>query len=386
MMNQTMRTILLLFVAMVCVLPRPVAADDPRWEVMPDLPVGVFNAAASVSGDGDRIVVTGGLTGLGQASNVVQTFDINAGAWSTPMTMTHGRHSHAQVTLSDGRVLIAGGETALLRDADAPLVTTIELLPANLASPSTLLTLDDGPMRSPTAHALPDGSAVVIGGARAVVIACDPLRVRKTIELHHGRRDHASAHMPDGRIVIVGGTGRNSIEVLDLDAGVSRLSSVRLPMALDDLGIAVVGPGRAWILCGQESRSGHTTDRTWLLTIEGDSEQLADGPRLDLADGVADHVVLDLGDRILVAGGESERRRVDTELSAAWLLDKSTLSVTRLPDMHDIHDDACGVVIGGRAWIIGGFAVQPAPFGLRMTVPVALRRVERLHLDAAPPP
>ncbi len=378
MKSQTMKVLYFLLLALICVGPRPAPAGEKPWEVMPDLPVGVFNAAASVSRH--RIVVTGGLTGLGQPSNLVQVYDVEAGAWTTPALLAQARHTHAQVTLADGRVLVAGGETAMLRDGQVKQTTSVEVLPVDVGEPSSVLTLTDGRMTGPTAHALADGRAVVIGGARAVVIDADGPVVVKTIALREGRTGHASALLPDGRVVVAAGAGRASIELLDLEAGTSKLLGASLPVALDDLGIAVIDAKRVWIIGGQESRSGNTTDRTWILTLHNTGKsELADGPRLGISAGVADHVVADLGDRVVVAGGESERRGVDQELAAAWLLHKESLTVTPLPDMSTIHDDACAVVLGGHAWVIGGYAVQPAPLGLQMKVPVAVRRMERTN-------
>lgn len=356
-----------------------VVAEEPRWEVMPDLPVGVFNAAAGVSGR--RIVVTGGLTGLGNASNAVQVFDLDGGQWSTPMMLRHPRHSHAQVTLDDGRVLVIGG--ALGENAADLLAKGLALELIDLDDPARheAVFLAGVRMAHPSAHVLDDGSVAIVGGASAVRYVPGEAEPAQVIKLYDGRRDHASVLLPGTRAVVaIGGGGRITIERIDFDAGTSRRVPVRLPFGIDDLAAVALDPARIWIIAGQDSRSGDTLERTWLLELGDTDATLTDGPGLGFAAGVADHVVIDLGERAVIAGGESEQDDRDTELRSAWLLDKATRSITRLPDMHAPHDDAVAVLADGQAWVLGGYAVQAAPFGIGANIPVALQRVERLHL------
>lgn len=228
----------------------------------------------------------------------------------------------------------------------------------------------------------PDQQRIVVTGGRS---ATGPAAVEQTFDLATqtwsiralaqtpplDKGEFAAVTMPDGRRVEIGGR-RNDMIRVDGQA-----LPVRMPFPIDDLAAAALDADRVWIIGGQDSRSGDTTDRTWILNLA--TRTLADGPRLGLDGGVADHVVVDLGDRVVVAGGESQRDGRDTELAAAWLLDKATLTVSRLPDMSIAHDDAAAAMVNGQVWIFGGFAPVETG-GEPLAVPINV--VERLWLES----
>lgn len=361
------------------------AADPPRtqphWETVAPLRFGVFETAATVTGR--HIVVAGGLTQTGQATDLIQIYDAEQDRWSVGAQMPVGRCFQAQARLDDGRVLIVAGRTGEIRNLtklrDAwifdPIGNALEQLPD----------LPDA-AGEPTVHRLDDGRFVVIAGNHAHLLDVPKRTWVHSIPLKAYRRCHASVVLPDGRILIVGGVGRQTLELVDLQAGNSRFAPVQLAQATDDLRAVLLKDGRVMVLGGQMTLSGDTTSRTLLVTVPGigdnpEAWKLEAGPAFDCPAGLAD-MSLAAGDGwCVIVGGESQRQETDRELQLAWRLDTATGSLTRLSSTSVPHDDAAAVYRAGFVYVIGGYYVQSRLAGL-LTYPVATSVVERL---AVPP-
>lgn len=338
-----------------------------QWEQLPDMPLGVFDAA--ISRRGDAVVITGGMMQTATAGDLVQVFDLNTLEWSTPIRLGVGRCMHAQITLPDGRILLAGGYTGqlpgrlqpiddcVLIDLDAGRVETIAPLPS--------------PTAMPTAHLLPDGRVMVIGGNTASIFNPRVNDWDQFIQLRQSRKGHASTLLADGRVFVAGGMHCKTFEIIDPNTdgvasknkGVSRMLRARLPMPVDDLELVLLPDQRVWIIGGQSCQNGDTTDRSWLVDLsDPEFSQLQEGPRLGIAGGMADHCVAEIGSWIVVAGGESQQKRQDTELNLARLLDARTLSVWALPPLGQPHDDAVSIATPQGLIIFGGYQVKSMTF------------------------
>ncbi len=383
------------------------------WRRLADLPVGVFDHAAGVSGR--SVVITGGIEQSGVTSDVAQMLDLDAESWSQPLKLSRGRAFHAQVTLADGRVLIAGGQSGQLPAKLTPLASAELLTPPSPPNPNANDAARDAtadheppswkvtalpdlpePVAQPTAHLLPDGRAIFIGGSRASIF--DPVGNKWTqhISLRQKRQAHASVVLPDGRVLVAGGLDRDSFEVVDVSAGRSMLLSPHLPGPRDDLRVALTEDGRVWVLGGQNSKTGDTVEETWLLTVDGDrtdkramadgagnaKSRLVAGPPLLIHGGQADAALGQLGRWVVLVGGESQQGGHDTEWDVARLLDRRKLKVFGLPALSQPHDDAVAVGEGHRVIVLGGYLLSPAFQGAPPT-PVASSRVESLTLPEA---
>lgn len=360
-------------------------SSGPQWQRLPDMPIGVF--AAALSSSGQRAVITGGITQAGILSDVVQVFDLDRLRWSTPVRLPLGVCMHAQVSLPDGRVMVIGGQTGervdrlravrdcYLVDVASGKVVEAATLPQALAAP--------------TAHVLSDGRVIAIGGNTASIY--DPKRDSwvRHIGLRESREHHASVLVDDDTVLVVGGVSRNSLEWVDVYRGVSRGLAVELPMPLDDHRLVYLKPGRVWVLGGQNGATGATTERTWLVDLrDPEGVTLQEGPRLGIAGGVADHATAAFGPWVLVAGGETEHPGRDIELSQARLLDTRDGRVWSLPQMMEPHDDAVAAAAPWGLVVFGGYSpkrVGSAHFtedGLEITLPIASATVEAIGLPA----
>lgn len=362
----------------------------PGWEALADMPTGVL--AANLSRVGDQVVITGGIHQLGSALKKGQVFDLGQMKWLAPIEMTIGRTMHAQVTLDDHRILLAGGQTGTVKPLGKGLTPTAscEIIDMRTGRSTAIAPLPR-PVDEPTAHLLPDGRAIVIGGESALILDVKTNKWGKAIGLREDRQAHASAVLSDGRVIVVGGLNRSSIEVIDPTQGTSKMLSAELPHTLDDTRIAVL-PGergrgdRVWIIGGQHSKTGITVEQTWIVDLSDPAKSdITAGPKLDVLHGMADFSLVRAGHLIYIVGGESEFNGGDVELKIARLLDTRTLTVSKLPDTAHPHDDAVAIATERGIIIFGGFVETKLalPIGgttKTVSVPQAVSAVEQLPL------
>jgi hypothetical protein len=357
------------------------ASPALQWKPLPQMPFGVL--AAAISRSGDLAVITGGIAQEGLPAATVQLFDLRSLDWLPTLTLPLGRFDHAQVNLYDQRVLVIGGNTAHATRRAQPTAA------CHLIDPTTGEITDAAALPEPahmlTAHLLHDGRVIALANQAAHIYDPDRNVWGTAIAFRRPRQAHASVLLDDGRVVVIGGMGEASIEVVDVQAKQSVRLPVSLPTTLDDLRAAALPGGRVWVIGGQESRSGHTTDQTWVLDLSrAAAPALTAGPRLGIPDGVADHCLVQFGRWLVVIGGESERNRQDEELRIARLLDTRDLSVHLLPDTSVPHDDAVAIADDEGVIVFGGFWEMPVA-GSQRRLPIALRQVERLALPAMDP-
>ncbi|MEO0964910.1 MAG: hypothetical protein AAFY08_07300 [Planctomycetota bacterium] len=354
------------------------------WERLDNLPMAVFNPASSVSGR--RWVVTGGVRSDVSAAREVQVFDLDTRAWALGEELAQGRFNHAQVTLRDGRVLVVGGQVFDPENRFRALASC-ELIEADGDGVSAAAPLPEA-VAFPTLTALADGRVVAIGGGIACVYDPESGAWGEGIALRESRGAHASVALPSGDEVMVVGGNKRRIEVVDLGAGRSVALSASLPYALDDTAAVLLPDGRVWVIAGQRADSGRTIDETFVLDLGGGDPprptRVTRGPRLGIAEGLADHRVVGLPDgRWVVVGGESDTASGDVERTTALLLDPGDLSVRRLPATAVAHDDATAAADGWAVYVTAGIASSRA-FGVRLP-PMPVAAAEALDLSPISP-
>jgi hypothetical protein len=210
-----------------------------------------FGGTATLLADG-RVLLAGG----GGQSEVApflasaEIFDPVTGKFSKTGSMKAGREQAQAVRLSDGRILIVGGDQGAY--ADAHILSSAEIY-----DPSTGKFTETGQMRDArtdfTATLLPDGRVLVAGGqgpnpdAKAVATAelYDPVTgtFTPTGSMATGRIGHCAVPLLTGMILVAGGasSNRGPAELFDPATGSfrptgtgladqrQRVSGVRLP-------------------------------------------------------------------------------------------------------------------------------------------------------------
>jgi hypothetical protein len=213
----------------------PGTASAGPWQPVGTMIEGRYDPTATLLTDG-TVLVTGG---NGNKANKypfsplasAERFDPKTNAFTAQSPMTSIRIDPGIVGLADGRVLFLGGGSfrgsQVLDSLEVfdPATGTFTLAPGKLASPRM----------AATATLLPDRRILVAGGAerngrgRAVGTAelFDPVAgsSQATGSLAGPRYGHFAVTLPDGRVVILGGAGKDEkpirrVEVYDPASGI----------------------------------------------------------------------------------------------------------------------------------------------------------------------
>jgi hypothetical protein len=262
---------------------------------------------------GGRVLVAGGFTdvGLGALASA-ELYDPASGTFTPTGDLTVERWGHTATFLPDGRVLITGGT----RTADVGLIA---LASAELYDPASGTFTPTGDLTVPrwghTATLLPDGRVLITGGSQTANVSAlasaelfDPASgtFTPTGDLAVPRLGHTATLLPDGRVLVAGG-----IETRD--------ASVLASAELYDPGTGTFTP------------TGHMTSARALQT----ATLLTDG-------------------RVLVAGG-SDTAVESRALASAELYETSNGTFTPTEDLTVPRvNDTATLLWDGRAFIAGG--------------------------------
>lgn len=79
------------------------------WQTLVSTPWATFNVTVNQLASG-KVLIAGGWAGPGNTTSRTQLLDVNTGDLVNTGSLNVIRHNHASVLLTDGRVLVAGGE------------------------------------------------------------------------------------------------------------------------------------------------------------------------------------------------------------------------------------------------------------------------------------
>ena len=171
-----------------------------RYAALPQ-PFHIQYHAAVTAGDGSVIVI-GGSRGLSTVSEAIDRFDPMTRSFSRIGSLRTGRSNHTATRLSDGHILVLGGQVGL----DIGPV-------ADLIDERSGAVSDGGRLAQPrnrhAAVALADGRVLVVGGiSRATVELWDPGQRQFRLvaaTMSHVREFPSATLLADGRVLIAGG-------------------------------------------------------------------------------------------------------------------------------------------------------------------------------------
>ncbi len=195
-----------------------------------DMGAGRYLHSATVLADG-RALLAGGLGGTGglQALASAELFDPNGGgggSFSTTDSMAEARAAHTATLLADGRVLLAGGQS--------------------LTQPTASAELFD-----------PSGGGGVGSFSAAASMA-------------HARLLHTATTLPDGRILVTGGTGITgplaSAEIYDPATDAFSATSGGLTMPRSGHGAALLPSGKVLLVGAASAELYHPTEDSFTVT------------------------------------------------------------------------------------------------------------------------
>jgi hypothetical protein len=206
---------------------------DPTWEPTGSLTTARQSHTATLLVDGTVLIAGGDDTNAALGS--AEIYDPAQGDFTDTSLLSsggnglgHARTEHTATALRDGRVLIVGGASSPPEPPEAgsgvdggtpPTRAVTPLATTEIYSPSTR-TFTPGPTLSHarfghTATQLPDGTVLIVGGSvdtyssgQASAELFDPTTDQLTAvgAMAWPRGHHTATELPDGRVVIVGGT------------------------------------------------------------------------------------------------------------------------------------------------------------------------------------
>ena len=258
-----------------------------------------------------RVLVIGGFTCDEIACSFIasaELYDPQTGSFHATGQMAVGRFDATATLLNDGRVLIAGGR----ENSDGP---TAELYDRKAGKFTAT-----GPMGTPranqTATLLPNGLVLIAGGevysssadlwqpvASAELYDPKTGKFSPTGSMVTARADHTATLLPNGRVLVIGGTGRSSAvasaELYDPSTGeFSPAGSMLMPRSQHTA--TLLPNGRVLLAGGRESGLGATAEIYDPVT--GTFTQT--GP---MTTSRARHTACLLPDgRVLIAGGDGD--------------------------------------------------------------------------------
>ncbi len=210
---------------------------------------------ATLLADG-RVLVVGGV-GPGTDNAAAEVWDPESGQFAAAGRLTHGRSGHAATLLLDGRVLVGGGVTS-----EGDRLGERELWDPHTSRFETYGLFTDRPAMASWTRLL-DGRVLLVGGLaysgdgsplELAFFAFGRPAAGYMPVMSLARFAHAAVLLPDGRVVVLGGTvgggaSTASVEVFDpatesFDQAPSLPSPIRNHTAtlLPDGRILVVGP------------------------------------------------------------------------------------------------------------------------------------------------
>ena len=208
-----------------------------------------------------KVLVTGGHNEAGGSVASAQVYDPGNGTWSRTGDMTTSRRDFSATLLPNGKVLVAGGEEDLSNG------NAVELASAELYDPDTGTWTRTGSMAATrfghTATLLANGKVLVAGGAGmapGATICSDPLASAELYDPASGiwtatgtmtipRVDQTAVLLPDGRALVLGGADAGAAEVYDPGSG-TWARTENMPTPRSDVSATVLHDGKVLIVGG----------------------------------------------------------------------------------------------------------------------------------------
>jgi hypothetical protein len=326
-----------------------------------------------LSGQGTGVTVVGGYTPGGASSARIYTLDTATGNEVNLGSLAAGTHDAAAALVARKGTLFGGGTpstVATVEQFDGPIPTTPATPSGARTSPATGhgKRAASHSTTSTTAAALPGPPDTVITGQVTSSTAAQQLSGSVVGSLPAPRSDASAVTIGRTAYVVGGYDGtRGDPAVLATTDGVHFTSVANLPVAVRYAAVAAYG-GRIYLFGGElaiGSQAGQATDtiqvvdpRAKTATVLGHLRQPVAGASAFVLDGHL-YVAGGVGPASpasgpSAAGSESGSGLSTSALSSVWGFDPKLHQVLPAGALPVPTSYAGSVVVGSRAWLIGG--------------------------------
>jgi WD40 repeat protein len=349
--------------------PVPAACTDVVCPVAP-LAEGRTGASATRLADGSVLVIGGGTQNWSVFPQTAELWDPATETFRPAGRLAVGRHSHAATLLPDGRILVVGGFAFANRDG-------VLLDSAEVWDPQTATFSTTGSLALPRAGQadalLPDGRVLVVGGTSEPSDTSeiwDPATgaFSPGPSLSQPRGGATAVRLEDGRVLVIGGTVDYPATAEVFDPASMSFTPTGPLTVRGDFTATLLADGRVLAIGGDGSRRG-TAGQTWdpatgVWTATGSPARSYSFSQTEtlLADG-----------RVLVVSGPAE----------IW--DPTTNAFGSVgPTLPGLGQQTATLLEDGRVLVVGGF--DGTPTALAAAALWDLRGVPSQGATASPAP
>jgi N-acetylneuraminic acid mutarotase len=347
--------------------PTPIPTPSVTSETLAGLTVLRAYHTATLLLDGRIFVVGGSRSEGGALLKSAEVCDVATGACAATASMRIERELHSATLLPDGRVLIVGGRNAdgWLKDAEIYDPETDRWRTTNPPSPHgakhAALSLADG--RVLVTGACLEGAPELASNAASVF---DPTKNTwlKAAPMESKRCGHIAAFLPDGRVLVAGGTdGQQELSTSEIYDPAANAWTQAGEMNVGRADAAAAGLPGGWVLVAGGVSGGQTLDSVEAFDPEGQT-WLA---RASLASPRAALSLTRLQDgRALLTGGERSVAEwtEETYLQDAMVYDpeSDTWGVPgKLVTARAAH--TATLLTDGRVFVAGGLGTPDLAIG-----------------------